>query len=105
MSASPVAIDGPVGAVTAAPAERGLLSDQEVTDALRAALGTTVGDAQLAAAVAALRAAEAATWEQLPPEINPDMGYNYRFLSCTETCWLGRQVLIEGATFRIFKQR
>ncbi len=72
---------------------------------LRAALGSVAGDEQLEAAVAALRAAEAARWEQLPPEIHPDMGYHYRFLSCTETCWLGRQILVEGATFRIFRQR
>ena len=105
MSASPVATGGPVGAATAVPAERGLLSDEEVKEVLRAALGAAAGDAQLEAAVAALRAAEAAKWEQLPPEIDPDMGYHYRFLSCSETCWLGRQILIEGATFRVFKQR
>jgi len=81
------------------------LSDEEVIDILRGALGTVVGSRQLAAAVAALRAAEAAKWEQLPPEINPDMGFNYGFLPCTEICWLGRKVLIEGVSFRIFRQR
>ena len=34
-----------------------------------------------------------------------EMGYHYRFLSCSETCWLGRKVLVEGETFRVFRQR
>jgi hypothetical protein len=92
----------------AAPAvanEVGLLSAEEMKEVLRAALGGMADDERLEAAVAGLRAAEAARWEQLPPEIHPDMGYHYRFLSCIETCWLGRQILIEGATFRIFRRR
>lgn len=83
----------------------GLLSDQEVKDALRLALGDAVGDDRLDAAVAAIRAAEAAKWEQLPPEINEDLGLNFPFAVCTETCWLGRQILIEGALFRMFRLR
>ena len=83
----------------------GLLDEAETAEALRSALGGQISEAQLQAAVAALKAAEVAKWEQLPPEINADMGYHFRFLSCTETCWLGRQVLVEGATFRIFRMR
>ena len=85
--------------------EEGLLTDEEVAGVLRGVLGPAVPEAELLAAAAALRAAAAAKWELLPPGIHPDMGFNYDFLSCTETCWLGRQILVEGATFRIFKQR
>jgi hypothetical protein len=96
-------------AVTTTPAEpiagTGLLSDEQTAAVLRGALGGAVTEAQVQAAVAALREAAQRGWDQLPPEISPDMGYNFQFLSCTETCWLGRQVLIEGATFRVFRQR
>jgi hypothetical protein len=89
-----------------ASAAAGLLSDEELIGAMRAALpGYVISDAQLQDAVNAIRAAEAVKWEQLPPEIDQDMGYHYRFLSCSETCWLGRKVLIEGETFRVFRQR
>jgi hypothetical protein len=98
-------VDAPAAPVPGG-GERGLLSDEEITGVLRGALRDyLVSDALLAEAVAALRAAEAARWEQLPPEIDPDMGYHYRFLSCSETCWLGRKVLIDGETFRVFRQR
>ncbi len=100
-----VSTPGWTAAPAVAGAEVGLLSAEEMKEVLRAALSGAVSDEQLEAAVAALRAAEAARWEQLPPEIHPDMGYHYQFLSCTETCWLGRQILIEGATFRIFRRR
>jgi hypothetical protein len=96
MTASPV--EAPAGAF-------GLLSAEEAKEALRAALGESVADQQLDAAIAALHAAEAARWEVLPPDINPDMGYNFQFLSCSETCWLGRPVLIDGATFRVYRLR
>lgn len=86
-------------------AGRGLLSDEEVKAALRSALGSAAGDDELTAALAAIRAAEAAKWEQLPPEINAEVGLNFPFAVCTETCWLGRQILIEGATFRMFRLR
>ncbi|HET7767986.1 MAG TPA: hypothetical protein VFN74_04365 [Chloroflexota bacterium] len=90
---------------TIATPEVGLLAADEVKSVLRDALGGAATEAQLDDAVARLQAAEVAKWEQLPPEIDPDMGYNFRFLSCSETCWLGRQVLLEGATFRVFKLR
>jgi hypothetical protein len=97
---------GESAAPVLASAETGLLSDAEMVGILRGALrGYVVSDAQLQVAFAAIRAAEAAKWEQLPPEIDPDMGYHYRFLSCSETCWLGRKVLLEGDTFRVFRQR
>jgi hypothetical protein len=97
---------GKPAAPAPAPGDSGLLSDEEIVGALRAALrGDVVSDAHLAEAVAAIRAAEAAKWQQLPSEIDPDMGYHYRFLSCSETCWLGRKVLLEGETFRVFRQR
>ncbi len=83
----------------------GLLTDEEVMGALRSALGDVMGDEQLGAAVTAIRSAEAAKWEQLPPEINAEVGLNFPFAVCTETCWLGRQILIEGATFRMFRLR
>ena len=87
-----------------APAsEVGLLATAEIKSELREALGARVTEAQLDAAVARLQAAELQKWEQLPPGIDPDMGYNFRFLSCSETCWLGREVLLEGSTFRVFK--
>lgn len=94
----------PVGEASS-EASTGLLSDAELIATLRAALGPAVGDAELGRAVASIRDSEAAKWEQLPPEIDPDMGYNYEFLSCSETCWLGRKVLLEGATFRVFRQK
>jgi hypothetical protein len=83
----------------------GLLDLEETTAVLRRALGDGVREDQIRAAAAAIKVAEEARWEALPPGINPDMGYNFDFLSCTETCWLGRQVLIEGATFRVFRLR
>ena len=105
MSTAASGVDAPT-APAPAPGDGGLLSDEEIAGALRGALrGAAVSDAQLAAAVAAIRAAEAAKWQQLPPEIDADMGYHYGFLSCAETCWLGRKVLLEGATFRVFRQR
>ena len=91
------------GTDTAPAPEVGLLATAEIKSVLREALGGTLTEAQLDAAVARLRAAELEKWEQLPPGIDPDMGYNYRFLSCSETCWLGREVLLEGSTFRVFK--
>lgn len=107
MSATGIA-ENPQGAGTpalGASADAGLLTDAEIAEALRAALGEGVAGAQLAAASAALRAAEAAKWEQLPPEIHPDVGFHYGFVRCTTSCWLGYQVLVEGATFRVFRQR
>ena len=83
----------------------GLLDLEETAAVLRRALGSAVGEDQVQAAAAAIKVAEGARWEALPPGIHPDMGFNYSFLSCTETCWLGRQVLIEGATFRLFRLR
>ncbi|HEU5318328.1 MAG TPA: hypothetical protein VFX49_19610 [Chloroflexota bacterium] len=88
-----------------ADVEPGLLSADETKAVLRGALGTAVGEAALDQAVAALEAAQARRWEALPPEIDPDMGYNFEFLSCSETCFLGRQVLLEGRTFRVFRLR
>lgn len=90
---------------SAVSAEQGLLTDEEAIAILRRALGDAVSGAQLSAAVASIHEAVAAKWEQLPPEIHADMGFNYQFLACTETCWLGRQILIEGATFRVFRRR
>jgi hypothetical protein len=87
-----------------APAsEVGLLATAQMKSELREALGGAVSEAQLDAAVARLQAAELRKWDQLPPGIDPDMGYKFRFLSCSETCWLGREVLLEGSTFRVFK--
>jgi hypothetical protein len=105
MSTTAAGVDGPA-APTQAAQSGGLLSDEELTGVLRGALWDyLVSDALLAEIVAGIRAAEAAKWEPLPPEIHPDMGYHYRFLSCSETCWLGRKVLLEGETFRVFRQR
>jgi len=87
------------------PAEVGLLRPDETAAILHQTLGNLVPEARLTAAASALRVAVDARWEQLPPEINPDMGFNFPFLACTETCWLGRQVLIERATFRVFRLR
>jgi hypothetical protein len=105
MSTIATGVDGPA-APTPTGGGGGLLSDEELTGVLRDALRDyPVSDALLAEIVAGIRAAEAAKWEPLPPEIHPDMGYHYRFLSCSETCWLGRKVLLEGETFRVFRQR
>ena len=85
--------------------EAELLTPQEVAETLRSALGPDVSEDQIARAASALQMAQAERWEQLPKDINPDMGFNLGFLPCSETCWMGRQVLIEGATFRVFRQR
>jgi len=72
---------------------------------LRQSLGNFVPEERLTAAALALQGAIDARWEQLPPEINPELGFHFPFLVCTETCWLGRQILVEGATFRVFRLR
>jgi hypothetical protein len=107
MSATGIAENPPGAGAPAAgtTADAGLLTDAEIAAALRAALGEGVTDAQVAAAGATLRAAEAARWEPLPPEIHPDVGFHYGFVRCTTSCWLGHQILVEGATFRVFRQR
>ncbi|HET7771288.1 MAG TPA: hypothetical protein VFN74_21135 [Chloroflexota bacterium] len=83
----------------------GLLTPQEVADTLRSILGPDVPETQIARATAALEAAQDARWERLPKEIHEDMGFNLGFLPCSETCWMGRQVLTEGATFQVFRLR
>ena len=67
---------------TAPAPEVGLLATAEIKSVLRQALGGAATEAQLDAAVARLWAAEFQKWEQLPPEVDPEMGYNFRFLSC-----------------------
>jgi hypothetical protein len=94
------------GAATAPETEGGgLLPPAEEVAILRGALGDAIPEQRPAAAAAALDRAEAARWETLPPTVNPDVGFNCGFLVCAETCWLGRQILIEGPHFRIFRQR
>ena len=105
MSATVSAPPAGVGAPATLPDEMGLLSAEETKSVLRTAFGAAIQEESLDAAIAALQAAQAEKWEQLPPGIDPDMGYNYHFLSCSETCWLGRQILLEGATFRVFRLR
>jgi hypothetical protein len=101
---------GPVGASdgaivsTEAPADFGLLTHAEVVAALRGALGDAVSAEQIEAAATAVKDAEAAHWEMMPQGIDPDMGFNF-FVVCRETCWLARQILLFGSTFRIFKLR
>jgi hypothetical protein len=84
--------------------EVGLLSVEETVSTLQQVLGDIVPEDRLREAAFVLKQAEAARWEALPPDINPDMGFNF-FVVCRETCWLARQILIEGATFRIFRLR
>lgn len=103
-------VQGPVAravpAMERAPGEAppGLLTDEEVVATLRRVLGDAVPEARLAAAAAALQEAEAAQWEALPANISEDMGFNY-FVVCRETCWLAREILLFGSTFRVFRQR
>jgi hypothetical protein len=82
----------------------GLLSLDERVAVLRATLGSRIPEADLQTAASALQEAEMSRWEQLPPGISPDMGFHF-FSVCRETCWLGREILLFGTTFRIFRQR
>ncbi len=87
------------------PAGVGLLRPDETVALLRQTLGDLVPEERLKAAASTLQGAVDARWEQLPPEINPEVGFHFPFLVCTETCWLGRQIIMEGATFRVFRLR
>ena len=101
-------ISGPAASVTAetfTPPARGLLDAEAVTHVLQVTLGDFVSKERLRAAAEALQAAVDDQWEQLPPSIHPEVGFNFPFLVCINTCWLGRQILVQERTFRIFRLR
>ncbi|MAG36290.1 MAG: hypothetical protein CL878_08605 [Dehalococcoidia bacterium] len=81
-----------------------LASRETLHELLQTQLGERVSADELTLMVDDIVGAAKLEWEELPEGINPDLGYNFEFLVCRETCWLGR-ALDAGEHFVVFRYR
>ena len=81
-----------------------LASRETMHDVIREHLGDRLAEVEQQAIVDDLAQGTALEWQEMPDGIHPDLGFNFDFLVCRDTCWLGR-ALDAGERFVVFRFR